>query len=90
MRALAELHRVLRPGGAFHFVEHGLAPEPRVATWQRRIDPVHKRVCGGCHLSRDLPSLTRDAGFELERVESDYVSGPKPWSWFTVGHARKR
>ena len=48
--ALAEVRRVLRPGGALHFVEHGLAPEPGVVAWQRRLDPVQRRMAGGCHL----------------------------------------
>jgi SAM-dependent methyltransferase len=85
--ALAEVRRVLRPGGRFHFLEHGLAPDPGVARWQRRLEPVQKRVADGCHLTRDPVGLVRRAGFEVERAESRYVRGPKPWSWFTEGAA---
>ncbi len=85
---LAELRRVVRPGGRFHFLEHGLSPDTGVATWQRRIEPVQKRLADGCHLTRDPAELVRDAGFELEHVSSRYASGPKPWVWFTEGVAR--
>lgn len=87
--ALAEVRRVLRPGGRFHFLEHGLSPDPPVATWQRRLEPIQKRVADGCHLTRDAAELVRAAGFELVEVQSRYARGPKPWSWFTVGIAIK-
>ena len=86
--ALAELRRVVKPGGRFHFLEHGLAPDPGTAKWQRRIEPVQKRLADGCHLTRDAAALVTEAGFELEHVSSRYGSGPKPWTWFTEGFAR--
>ena len=86
--ALAELRRVVRPGGRFHFLEHGLSPDQRVAAWQRRIEPAQRRLADGCHLTRDPEELVRQAGFELEQVASRYARGPKPWSWFTEGVAR--
>lgn len=85
--ALAELRRVVRPGGRFHFLEHGLSPDAKVATWQRRMEPIQRRVGDGCHLTRDPAQLVRDAGFEIERTSSRYARGPKPWSWFTEGFA---
>lgn len=83
--ALAELKRVLRPGGRFHFLEHGLSPDASVAAWQRRIEPIQKRLADGCHLTREPSQLVRDAGFEIDRIDSRYASGPKPWTWFTEG-----
>jgi ubiquinone/menaquinone biosynthesis C-methylase UbiE len=61
--ALRELHRVLRPGAAFHFVEHGRAEATTPQRWQRRINPVWKRIAGGCHLNRPIDELVRAAGF---------------------------
>lgn len=84
-QALAEIRRVLRPGGRFHFLEHGRSPDASVAAWQRRLEPIQKRLADGCHLTRDPAELVRAAGFELERVESRYATGPKPWTWFTEG-----
>lgn len=86
-RALAELRRVVRPGGRFHFLEHGLAPDPSVATWQRRLEPMQRRLAGGCHLTRDTTALVTAAGFRIESSESRFARGPKPWTWFTVGRA---
>ncbi len=85
--ALAEVHRVLRPGGRFHFLEHGRAPDESVRRWQRRLEPVQHRLGGGCHLTRDAESMVSDAGFAVESVERRYVRGPKPMSYFTLGHA---
>ncbi len=86
-RALTEVRRVLRPGGTVHFLEHGLSPDPGVARWQHRLDPLQRRLADGCHLTRDPTTLLVDAGFEVRRSEQQYVQGPKPWSWLTVGIA---
>ncbi len=88
-QALAEIWRVLRPGGRFHFLEHGRSPDPSVAAWQRRLEPLQKRLADGCHLTRDPTELVRSAGFEIERSESRDAGGPKPWTWFTEGMAVK-
>ena len=89
--ALAELRRVVKPGGELHFVEHGHAPDPNVARWQRRIEPVHKRVAGGCHLTRKIPELLEQAGFEIEELDSYYSEGePKPFGYTFEGRAIKR
>ncbi len=82
-QALAELRRVVRPGGRFHLVEHGRSPEPSVARWQERIDPIQSRLFDGCHLSRDTVRLLTDAGFEIVDLEQRYIKGPKPLSYFT-------
>jgi ubiquinone/menaquinone biosynthesis C-methylase UbiE len=85
--ALAELRRVLRPGGRFHFLEHGIAPHARVARWQARLEPAERRFAGGCHLTRDPAALVERAGFEVVELDQGYGPGPKPWTWFTRGIA---
>src|SRR5213083_844231 len=52
--ALAEMRRVLKPGGSFHFVEHGHSPDEKVARLQTRLEPINKRLAGGCHLNRHI------------------------------------
>jgi ubiquinone/menaquinone biosynthesis C-methylase UbiE len=88
-KALAEIHRVLRPGGTVHFLEHGLSPDPDVARWQHRLDPVQKRLADGCHLTRDAPTLVEAAGFAMESSEQRYGRGPKPWTWLSLGVGKK-
>jgi ubiquinone/menaquinone biosynthesis C-methylase UbiE len=72
-KALAEVRRVLRPDGEFLFLEHGLSPEPAVASWQRRINPVWKIVGDGCHLDRDTTGEVRRSGLAIERVRNFYL-----------------
>ena len=81
--ALSEIRRVVRPGGRFHFLEHGLAPDPGVAAWQHRLEPLQRRLADGCHLTRDPVILVERAGFAIDDVAQRYGKGPKPWSWFT-------
>jgi SAM-dependent methyltransferase len=85
--ALAELRRVLKPGAEFHFAEHGLADDPKVAARQHRFEPMQKRFAGGCHLARDISALVSGAGFEITDREKRFMKGPKPWSYMYVGRA---
>ncbi len=87
--ALGEVRRVLRPGGALHFVEHGLAPTPGVQRWQHRITPVWSRAAGGCHLDRPIQELVEAAGLDVTEVERFFGTGPKPFAFFYLGHATR-
>jgi SAM-dependent methyltransferase len=86
--ALSEVRRVLRPGGSLHFIEHGLAPDANVQRWQRRLEPLNKRVAGGCHLTRPILDLLGTAGFSVEQVEVFYEAGaPKALAADSLGVA---
>jgi ubiquinone/menaquinone biosynthesis C-methylase UbiE len=88
--ALAEIRRVLKPTGTFHFVEHGHSPDEKVARWQRRIEPVSKPVLGGCHATRDITNLLRRAGFTVDPLDNYYAEKePKVFGDTYEGVARK-
>jgi len=88
--ALSEVRRVLKPGGSFHFVEHGLAPDAKVERWQHRLEPLNKRLAGGCHLTRRIPDHVEEAGFSLAQVDTYYFEGePKPFGYTFEGRALK-
>jgi ubiquinone/menaquinone biosynthesis C-methylase UbiE len=72
-QALREVYRVLRPGGKFLFLEHGLSPEPGVQKWQHRLNWLQMRVAGGCHLDRDMRALVTAQPFASVRVDEFYL-----------------
>jgi ubiquinone/menaquinone biosynthesis C-methylase UbiE len=88
-RALAEIHRVLRPAGTLHFVEHGRSPDAAVARWQDRLTPLQRRLAGGCHLNRAISDLVAASGLRIERLDNYYIQAPKSLGYTYEGVAAK-
>jgi ubiquinone/menaquinone biosynthesis C-methylase UbiE len=88
--ALAEMRRVLRPGGKLLFAEHGQAPDASVRRWQDRLTPAWRYIGGGCHLNRPIRSMIEVAGFRIDRIETGYIPGPKPMTFMYEGGARPK
>lgn len=89
-RALAEMRRVLKPDGILLFCEHGLAPDASVCRWQNRLNPLWKRVAGGCHMNRPIGELVERAGFGIVALETGYIPGWKPVCFNFLGRATRR
>jgi ubiquinone/menaquinone biosynthesis C-methylase UbiE len=86
-QALKEIYRVLKPGGRFFFVEHGLSHEPDVQVWQNRLTPIQKVVACGCHLNRNIRQLVENQ-FDTLAVEELYAENlPKVMAYFYKGFA---
>jgi ubiquinone/menaquinone biosynthesis C-methylase UbiE len=89
--ALCGARRVLRPGGRLLFCEHGRSPEAAVFRWQERIEPVWMRLFGGCHLTRDIPALIREAGFTIDDLDAAYMpKAPRIGGYLYLGAASVR
>ncbi len=87
VKALHEMRRVLKPSGKILFSEHGMAPDETVKRWQNRIDPIWKKIAGGCHSGRDIPGLFKAAGLKIHDLQQMYIPGPKALSYNYWGAA---
>lgn len=74
--ALSEMHRVLKPGGRYCFIEHGRAPAGPTALWQDRLDPLWTKIADGCHINRPIDRLVTAAQFEIESLSRFRHRGP--------------
>lgn len=72
-RALSEVYRVLKRGGRFLFLEHGVSPEPGVRKWQRRLNWLQIRLGGGCRLDRDIRALVASQPFAAIEIDEFYL-----------------
>ncbi len=88
-KALRDIRRVLKPGGPFIFIEHGLSPDARVRKWQNRVTPLWRVFAGGCHLNRQIDDLIRGAGFGIEQLRMEYAPGPRALAFMYEGRARR-
>jgi len=80
-KSLEEIRRVLKPNGKLLFCEHGKAPDKAIQKWQNRINPLWKRIGGGCNLNKDIPTIIESNGFNLNKIDSMYIPGWKPASF---------
>ncbi|MEM1251806.1 MAG: class I SAM-dependent methyltransferase [Cyanobacteria bacterium P01_H01_bin.21] len=88
-KALSEVYRVLKPGGQFIFIEHGLSPEPGIGTWQRRLTPIQRRIADGCHIDRPIASIVKTVFDHVEWDEFYANDLPKLMGYFYKGVAIK-
>ncbi len=87
LKALRQMKRVLKPNGHLIFIEHGRAPDSRVAAWQDHLTPLWKRIGGGCHLNRKIDELLVGAGFTIDELRTAYLPGPRPMTYTYQGFA---
>lgn len=89
LSALREARRILKSDGSLLFCEHGLAPDESVQRWQNRLNPIWKKIGGGCNLNRPIPRLIEQAGFRIRSMDTMYIPGWKPASfnyWGVANH----
>ena len=90
VKALSEMHRVLKPGGRIWYCEHGKAPDAKVERFQKRIDPIWGKLAGGCQTGKDIPALFERAGIGIENLETGYIPGPRFAAFNYWGMSRQK
>ena len=89
--AIRGIARVLKPGGKLIFFELGLSPDPEIQRWQKQLEPLHHWLFQGLYLTRDIPSLIMQGGFQIEQMEVGYLAQfPKSSSYCWWGTAIMR
>ena len=88
--ALQEMRRVLKPDGRLIFCEHGEAPDASVARWQQRINPIWRKLLGGCNLNRPILRWISDAGFSIGALDQMYLPGTPRIAGFNVWGSAER
>ena len=88
--ALKEIYRVLKPGGKYYFLEHGLADNPKTQKWQHRLNPIQNIWADGCNLNRDMKTLITNAGLKIIDLKNYYMKrDPKIVGYMYEGIAVK-
>jgi len=88
--SISEIRRVLKNNGKLLFCEHGLAPDPNIAKWQKRINPIWNKIAGGCNLNRNIPELIASSGFKVSNMEEMYLPNTPKFAGYNYwGVARK-
>jgi len=87
-KAFEEIRRVIKPSGKLVFCEHGKAPDKAIQNWQNIINPIAKRIAGGCHWNRDIPLIITSNGFKIDNMDTMYIPGWKPGSFNYWGTAK--
>ena len=88
--SISEIMRVLKNNGKLLFCEHGLAPDPNIAKWQKIINPIWNKIAGGCNLNRNIPELITSSGFKISNMEEMYLPNTPKFAGYNYwGVARK-
>jgi SAM-dependent methyltransferase len=86
--AIREIAHVLKPAGKLIFFELGLSPDPNVQHWQKRLEPIHHWLFQGLYLTRDIPSLLIEGGFQIEEMQAGFIASfPKSSTYCWWGTA---